>query len=113
MKILPQEATTHAHLSDQTEHLQCPLFCIKLFIHPFGNNSLAKCQQQKVRELTFNTYLDIKTITRRGSLAIVNTNRPNGGPNAMNVQPKNSIKVMVRFFCVQSLPICRKLLDKD
>lgn len=31
---------------------------------------------------------------RRGSLAIVKTNKAKGGPNAIKVQPKNSITVM-------------------
>lgn len=38
----------------------------------------------------------MRTITRSGSLAIVNTNKPNGGPKAINVQPKNSIKVILK-----------------
>jgi hypothetical protein len=45
--------------------------------------------------LKISRYLVISTITLRGSLAMVNTNKPNGGPKAINVHPKNSIKVMV------------------
>lgn len=34
-------------------------------------------------------------MTRNGSLAIVNKNIANGGPNAIKVHPKNSITVMI------------------
>lgn len=34
---------------------------------------------------------------RRGSLAIVKTNKAKGGPNAIKVQPKNSITVMLVY----------------
>lgn len=43
-------------------------------------------------------YLAISTMIRRGSLAIVKTNKAKGGPNAIKVQPKNSITVMLVYF---------------
>ena len=42
-------------------------------------------------------------MTLRGSLAIVNTNKPNGGPKAIKVHPKNSINVMAVFLGLYSL----------
>ena len=41
------------------------------------------------------SYLAIRTIILSGSRAIVNTNNAHGGPNAMKVQPKNSINVIL------------------
>ena len=37
----------------------------------------------------------MRTIILRGSCIMVNTNKPTGGPNAINVQPKNSIIVIL------------------
>ena len=41
--------------------------------------------------------LVISTIMRIGSLAIVNTNILNGGPNANNKQPKNSVNAILNL----------------
>lgn len=43
------------------------------------------------------TYADIKIIIRIGSFATNKQNIANGGPNAINVQPKNSNKVIVKL----------------
>lgn len=37
----------------------------------------------------------MRTITRNGSLAMVNRNIEKGGPKAIKVQPKNSISVIL------------------
>ena len=49
-------------------------------------------------------YLAISTITRSGSLAMVNRNMAKGVPKAMKVQPKNSMIVMVTGFSLSCLP---------
>jgi hypothetical protein len=40
-------------------------------------------------------YLAMRTMTLRGSLAMVRMKSDAAGPKAISVQPKNSIKVMV------------------
>ncbi len=58
-----------------------------------------------IYSLEVRTYLVIKTITLTGSLAIVRANTTNGGPNAINKQPKNSIKAILRSFELKILVI--------
>lgn len=64
-------------------------------INPNGVNSLSgtninQTKDDSNREHSQKNAAATKIIIRMGSWAIVNVNIANGGPNAKNVQPKNS-----------------------
>lgn len=71
--------------------------CTGVIVCVLASGWVSETKREDMINMVKATHLAIRTMTRNGSLAMVNKNMAKAGPKEMKVQPKNSMTVILTF----------------